>query len=189
MKRINLLSKTKQTELFFEDLYRGVVTLVILGSFVLLAGVAAQIAVWIYLEQKEASVVAQVASIQQQIDESENAQLKAQVSEINALMYDFETLSKQTPQWSRVLKAFAQLVPNGVRVSEFFADAATGTIEISGYSPTREAVIELYNNINGDKEHFKEINYPLENVSQPTNIIFNYTFTIQDGVLVPAPIQ
>ncbi|HAG27487.1 TPA: hypothetical protein DCG61_01750, partial [Patescibacteria group bacterium] len=86
MKRINLLSKTKQTELFYEDLYRGVVTLAVLGVFVLLAGIAAQIAVWIYLDQKEVSVVAQVAAIQQQIDESENAQLKAEVRQINALM-------------------------------------------------------------------------------------------------------
>jgi Tfp pilus assembly protein PilN len=185
MKRINLLSKTKQTELFFEDLYRGVVTLVVLGTFVLLAGVVIQIAVWVYLQQKEASVIAEAAAIQQQIDESENAQLKAKVKEINALMSDFDRLATQTPQWSRVLKAFAQLVPNGVKITNFSADAATGTIEISGYSPSRELVIELYNNINGDKEHFKEINYPLENVAKPTNIIFNYTFTVQDGVLVP----
>ncbi len=189
MKRINLLSKTKQTELFYEDLYRGVVTLAVLGVFVLLAGIAAQIAVWIYLDQKEVSVVAQVAAIQQQIDESENAQLKAEVRQINALMSDFETLAKQTPEWSKVLKAFTKLVPNGVRISGFQADATTGTIEITGYSPTRESVIELYNNINGDKENFKEINYPLENVSQPTDIIFNYTFTIQDGVLVPTTEQ
>ncbi|HMQ01654.1 MAG TPA: hypothetical protein PKD79_01125 [Candidatus Doudnabacteria bacterium] len=185
MKRINLLPQPKQSEIFYEDIFRNVVTFVVLSVAILLLGILAQVGVWVYLEQKEARVIAEVSRIQQSIDESENAQLKQEVRQINVLMSDFENLSNTTPEWSKVLKAFTQLVPNGVRISEFNSDVATGIVDISGYAPTREAVIELYNNINGDKINFKDINYPLENVAQPTNIIFNFRFSIQEGILVP----
>lgn len=185
MKRINLLPQLKQTDLYYEDLYHSVNTLVFLSVGILLLGIVAQIAVWVYLEQREAHVVQDVIDLQQQIDKSENAQVKQEIREINALMSDFETLGKSSPQWSVVLKAFARLVPNGVRISSFVADAKTKEVEISGYSPTREMVIELYNNINADKENFKDINYPLENVAKPTDVQFNFTFFIQDGVLIP----
>lgn len=185
MKRINLLPQHKQTDLYYEDLYRSVTTLVILSVLILLLGIVAQIFVWIYLDRQEVAISAEVADLQQQIDKSENAQVKLEIREINTLMADFESLSKSTPKWSTVLKSFARLVPNGVLITTFVADSKTGEIEISGYSPTRDQVIELYNNINGDKEHFKNINYPLENVAKPVDVQFNFLFFIQDGVLIP----
>lgn len=185
MKRINLLPQHKQSDLYYEDLYRSVNTLVVLSVAILLLGVVAQVFVWIYLDRKEATVSAKVTAIQQQIDKSENAAVKQEIREVNTLMQDFDNLSRTTPQWAAVLKAFARLVPNGVKISSFDSDAKTGAIEISGYSPTRDLVIELYNNINGDKTNFKDINYPLENVSRPNDVQFNFKFFIQDGVLIP----
>ncbi len=187
MKRINLLPQHKQSDLYYEDLYHSVNTLVVLSVVILLLGIVAQVLVWIYLQRKEVSIVERVTEMQQQIDKSENAQVKLEIREVNTLMADFEGLSNSTPQWSRVLKSFARLVPNGVLISSFIADSKTGEIEISGYSPTREQVIELYNNINGDKANFKNINYPLENVSKPVDVQFNFTFFIQDGILLPKP--
>lgn len=187
MKRINLLPQHKQSDLYYEDLYHSVNTLVVLSVVILLLGIVAQVLVWIYLQRKEVAIVERVTEMQQQIDKSENAQVKLEIREINTLMKDFEGLTNSTPQWSRVLKAFARLVPNGVLISSFVADSKTGEIEISGYGPTREQVIELYNNINGDKTNFKNINYPLENVSKPVDVQFNFTFFIQDGILLPKP--
>ena len=187
MKRVNLLPQHKQSELYYEDLYRSVTTWVILCSAILVIGILAQIAVWVYLEHKQQSIIEEVGQLQQQIDKSENAEVKQEIREINTLMTDFENLYSAAPQWSKVLKAFVRLVPAGVEISSFTADHKTGSIEISGYSPTREQVIELYNNINADKDHFKNINYPLENVAKPTDIQFNFEFFISDGVLVPKP--
>lgn len=187
MKRINLLPQHKQSDLYYEDLYHSVTTLVVLSIVILLLGVVAQVFVWIYLDRQEKVLTTEVVELQQQIDKSENAQVKQEIREINTLMTDFESLYLSTPQWSRVLKSFARLIPDGVLISSFVADSKTGEIEISGYSPTREQVIELYNNINGDKEHFKNINYPLENVAKPVDVQFNFSFFIQDGILIPKP--
>lgn len=185
MKHINLLPKHKQTELYYEDLYHSTLVAVILGVAVLLLGVVIQIFVMIYLGSKESRVSAEVETLKQQTDKTENAELKRQIRLINNQMSDFEQLAANSPRWSKVISAFAKLVPKGVKINTFKADSKTSKIEITGFSPTREAVIELYNNINTDKAHFKDINYPLENVSKPTNVQFNFAFYIVEGVLMP----
>lgn len=187
MKHINLLPQHKQTELYYEDLYHSTLVAVIIGVAVVLLGVVAQIFVMVYLNSKERAVSAEVETLKQQTDKTENAELKRQIRSINNQMLDFEKLSANSPKWSKVIAAFAKQVPKGVKINSFVADSKTSKIEITGFSPTREAVIELYNNINSDKENFKDINYPLENVAKPTNVQFNYAFYIVEGVLLPKP--
>lgn len=185
MKRINLLPQHKQVELYYEDLYHSVNALVALSAVILLLGVVVQVGVWVYLDRKEARLVVEVTELQQVINKSENAEVKQEIKDINAQMTDFDKLTTSSPQWSKVLKAFAGLVPNGVLINNFISDSESQEVEISGYSPTREQVIELYNNINASKEYFKDINYPLENVAKPTDVTFNFKFYIQDGILTP----
>lgn len=187
MKRINLLPSNKQTELYYEDLYHSTTVAVVLGILILSLGVLAQISVLFYLQNKEVKLVKEIEVLKQQTDKTENSEQKKQIKLINSQMLDFEKLAADSPVWSKVLSAFSALVPKEVKISSFDADAKTGKVEISGYAPTRESVIELYNNINADKEHFKDINYPLENVAKPTDVQFNYTFTIQEGVVIPKP--
>lgn len=187
MKRLNLLPHHKQTELYYETLYHSISVAAVLSIAILLLGILAQVAVMFYLGAKEKSVTLQVEDLKQQIDRTENAELKQEIRFINSQMQDFETLTKTSPQWSKVLKAFSQLVPSGVKINTLSADTKTNKVEISGFSPTRELVIELYNNINSDKINFRDVDYPLENVAKPSNVRFNYSFFIQDGVLIPKP--
>lgn len=187
IKHINLLPSRKQTELYYEDLYHSTSVAVVIGVVVLLLGVAFQIFVMFYLQTKGNNLAAEIATSKQQTDKTENADQKQQIKLINSQMQDFEKLANDSPQWSKVLLAFGSLVPKSIKISNFEADAVTGKVKIIGFSPTRDAVIELYNNISADKDHFKDIDYPLENVSKPTDILFNYSFTIQDGVLIPKP--
>ncbi len=185
MKRINLLPKPKQNELIYEQIFHSVLVAVVIGICILLAGVAAQMAVWAYLDRSQVALIDDIDKLRRATDKTENAELKKQIQYVNSQMKDFEKLASQQPQWSKVLDAFASQIPEGVKISEFIANNADLEVDIAGYSPTRELVIELYNNINSDKEHFKDIDYPLENVAKPTDVQFHFTFHIQDGVLVP----
>lgn len=184
MKRINLLPEHKQSELYYENLFYSVSVAAGLGVVILLLGILAQVGTWVYLQQKEAKVIREVEELQQQVNRSENAQVKQKIKDINSTLTDFETLSMAAPRWSGVLESFAKLVPKNVLISNFTASSVDGEIEIRGFAPTRELVIELYNNINADKVHFKDINYPLENVAKPLNVQFSFRFYIQDGILI-----
>ncbi|MDQ3018353.1 MAG: hypothetical protein M3Q64_00560 [bacterium] len=184
MKRMNLLPKAQQQELHFEQLFHSILIAVVLATAILLLGVVVQLGVWAYLERSQAIMIKQIDVLKQATDKTENAELKKEIKLINAYMKDFTDLSARTPQWSRVLTALATQIPRGVQISKLDADLKTSKIDIAGYSPTRELVIELYNNINADKAHFRDIDYPLENVARPAEVQFHFTFYIKDGVLI-----
>jgi Tfp pilus assembly protein PilN len=186
MKHINLLPKLKQRELAHERMFYSMSIAVVIAGVILLSGVGVQLIVWTYLNRTVVKINNDIEQLKRNANKSENAQVKLQIKNANAQIKDFTDLSSKTPQWATVLEAFMQDVPSGVKVTQLDGDATKAEITISGYSPTRDAVIELYNNINTDKDHFKSINYPLENVSQPTNVKFNFTFTVADGILSPA---
>ncbi len=184
MKRINLLPRLKQQELSYERTLYSVTVAVVIATVILLIGVLVQFGVWTYLNRKTQASEAEIELLKATASKSENAEVKEKIQQANSQIIDFSNLMAKTPAWSEVMAAFVKNVPAGVKITAFEADAVKKEISIAGYSPTRDAVIDLYNNINADKDHFKNINYPLENVTQPTNVRFIFTFNIANGVLI-----
>lgn len=187
MKRINLLPRGKQHELSYERTLYSLTVAIVIAVVILVLGVVLQFGVWSYLNRKVVASTAEIEELKRVANKSENATVKEQIKKANSQITDFNSLAARTPQWSKVLTAFVANVPDGVKITNFTADTLKSEITIGGYSPTRDLVIDLYNNINADKDHFKNINYPLENVTKPTDVKFNFTFGIVDGVLVQAP--
>jgi Tfp pilus assembly protein PilN len=185
MRRLNLLPKSKQQELASEKLFYALSVASIIASAIVLIGILTQIGVYLYLKNNLKTVSAQVEDLKRSANKTQNAEIKKKINAVNVTLEDFANLSKKMPQWSKVLHAFVKQIPPGVKITNFTADKDKKEITIIGYSPTRSAVIDLYNNISADKEHFKDINYPLENVAQPTDVQFTFTFYIVDPVLIP----
>jgi hypothetical protein len=75
------------------------------------------------------------------------------------------------------------LPPLTVHIGTLEANVTKKQITITGYGAERDPVIALHDVIFADKDHFKNVDYPLENIAQPSNISFHYTFTIQDSLL------
>ena len=187
MKRINLLPKARQTELAYEQTLYSISVAIAVAIVVLILGVILQFGVFTYLNRKSQASTAEIEQLKRVANKTENATVKEQIKKANSQVSDFNALLAKTPQWSKVLEAFIVNVPKTVKITDFTANSVKNEITISGYSPTRDLVIDLYNNINADKDHFKNINYPLENVTKPTNVKFSFTFLMVDGFLTGAP--
>jgi translation elongation factor EF-4 len=67
------------------------------------------------------------------------------------------------------------------------SDTKTKKLEVRGFSPTRELVLEFYYNIKDDTDNFASINYPLENVSRPTDVSFLFTIELKESLLKKNP--
>ena len=183
MKRLNLLPKPKQEELARERIFYGLKVASLMTVLIVIMGVAAQLGVNIYLNRTLARVTSEMEVLKATADKTENAEVKRSIAAVNMTLEDFGKLMDATPQWSKVITAFVKQIPPTVKITSFSGDRATNEITIVGFSPTRDAVIELYNNINADKTNFKDINYPLENVAQPSDVQFTFTFHIADSAL------
>ncbi len=183
MKIINLLPKPRQKELYY---YFTLRTLWLVASWSLASFAAvflAQLGVKFYLQIKSRQLNNEVAALQQQIGQQQNTDVKQQVKTENNLIADYTNLTASSPKWSQVIKAFAPLPPAGLKISSFVVNPADDSVTIAGLSPTRDLVIQLYNNILRDQRDFYGIDYPLENIAQPTEVNFHFTFYIQSKLL------
>jgi Tfp pilus assembly protein PilN len=183
MRTINLLPKPKQQELKYEAIYHSLVSLLWVSVFSFVIVFFLQYSAKIYLQYQAQQLAGNISRLTQEVNKQDNAAVKQKITEINNVFTDYKNLSDQNPRWSNLLKVFVPLVPANVHITSLVVDNKTRTIQINGFSPTRELVIALYNNILADSTHFSGIDYPLENVAKPTNINFHFTFMVQDSVL------
>ncbi len=185
---MNLLPKEKQEELFYSKMFHSIVVAFQIGFIILLLGLMTQIVLYVYLDNESKNTEAMVLNAKTETGKKEYADQRAQVRVVNTKMRDFQTLLDNTPKWSSVFNAFAKNIPPDVKITTFTANRQTKKVQIQGVSPTRELVIQLYNNINNDKEFFNGIDYPLENVTKPLDVSFKFTFNINEGILGTAEV-
>lgn len=184
IRHMNLLPKHKQDELAHEKLFYSLSVACVIASILMVVGVVVQFGVHTYLGQEIDTVQAEIDTMKRTANKTENAAVKQKIKVANAQIENFASLTSKAPQWSQVFAAFLNNVPPDIKITNLKANAEKKEITINGYAPTRDLVIELYNNINADKDHFKDINYPLENVSRPTNVLFTFTFTVVESLLI-----
>jgi len=183
VKIINLLPKTRQQEIRYIAMLRSVWIIFGLSfiSFVLVF--AAQAAARVYLETQAGDIERQIADLKLQATNTEKTKVKDQVKAANDLVSDFKNLADSAPKWTKVIKAFVVLPPEGMKVNSFVIDPQTKKITITGQSPTRELVQQLYDNILADKKDFYNVDFPFENVAKPKDVSYHFTFYIQDELL------
>lgn len=183
MKLINLLPKSKQRELAHETLFRGIVRFVEVAAITFVLVFLGQFAIWSYLRAAEVSLVGDIEKLKIITDKQDNAELKKEIREINAQIGDFKNLLDGTPAWSKAVRQVVSHIPDDVLINNISASVDEKELEIRGYSPTREKVIEFYNAVRADTENFESINYPLENVAKPTDVSFSFTIVLKDSLL------
>jgi hypothetical protein len=188
MKIINLLPRDRQQELRYEKMYRSMVRFAELSAITFVVVFALQFMTRLYLGQQARVLNTEIEQAQRSSNKQENATLKQRIKTINTEIGDYNLLAMGTPAWSRVLAAFAAQMPEGMTLDTFKADLVKKKIDVHGISPSRELVIQLYNNISRDDKEFFNIDYPLENVQRATEVPFHFTFFIKDELLKePAP--
>ncbi len=183
MKIINLLPKSRQQSLRDEALLRSLLKVIWISAAGFAVVVLSQLGVKLYLEDQRITIQNSINQLNFQVNQDQNAALKNQITQINNTIADYKNLSSASPKWSKVLRAFSVLPPAGVVINSLSINFAAKSVTITGVSPTRDLVIQLYNNIVKDSTEFYNVDYPLENVVQPTNNSFHFTFNIRDSLI------
>jgi cell division protein FtsB len=179
-KIINLLPKARQQELHFDSMLHSLWLVVIWSVLSFAAVFLAQFGTKFYLQLQSRNIHDQIQALQAEVDKQQNADVKTKVQEVNNLIGDYHNLVVAAPQWSKIVKAFLPLPPQNVKINALNINVQNKSISITGLSPSRELVIQLYNNILSDKKDFYGVDYPLENVVTPTDNAFHFTFFVQD---------
>lgn len=182
-KQINLLPKSKLRQLELRSWFFGLLALYVIAGISFGIVLVAQGGVMWYLRTRVKSLEAETEVLRQFASAKESTDIRKQVTLVNNRVNDYNTLAKNTTRWSKLLLLFSEVVPPGVQIQSFAVDSTKKQVAVNGFAPTRELVIRLHDNIAAKKEYFTKLDYPLENVSRPTNILFHYTFTVQEAAL------
>jgi len=183
MKIINLLPTAKQRELRYEAMYHSLLTVFWISMFSFALVFAAQVVTKVYLQFEAQSIAENINRVTSEVNKQDNAAVKAKITAVNNLITDFKNLEDTNPKWSKLLKAFVPVVPEGVHIENLRVNTRDLKVDISGFAPTRDSVIALYNNILSDSKDFNSIDYPFENVSKPANINFHFTFYVDRSII------
>jgi hypothetical protein len=183
MKTINLLPKPQQQILRQEAIFRSLLSAGWLSVFSFALVILAQFGVKFYLQAEAQNIQSNIQQITAQVGKQENTADKNRITMINSIIADYKNLADASPKWSKVIKAFTKVPPDGVVIGSFTINFAQKSINITGTAPTREVVIALYNSILLDDSEFYGVDYPLENVAKPANVSFHFTFFIRDSLL------
>lgn len=182
-KIINLLPKSRLKDLYQETIFHRLLSVVWLTVFSFVVVIGVQVYAQFQLQKELDSYQSQVDQLRQQVNKKENSELKDRIKNLNNLIGDYKNLSAGVPKLSKVLMAFAALPPESVSINSMAIDPVKKSVVVSGFSPTREAVLDFYKALVGDSQDFSNVDYPLQHIVKATDVPFQFTFTIQDQLL------
>lgn len=182
-KIINLLPKSRLKDLYQEMVFHRLLSAVWLSVFSFLVVIGVQVYAQFELQRRVGDFQGRIDQLKQQVNKKENSELKSQIKGINNLIADYKNITGAVPKFSKVLIAFSVLPPESVSINSLTIDPVKKTVMVSGFSPTREAVLAFYDAIKNDSKNFENVDYPLQHIVKAKDVPFQFNFSIKDELL------
>jgi Tfp pilus assembly protein PilN len=94
-------------------------------------------------------------------------------------MQMIEDVQKKNVIWSLLIQDIAKIMPETVSLNSLKIEFATNTIFFKGKAADRSSLISFKESLE-KKDYFKEINFPIENILEKENVIYDF-FVKFDG--------
>ena len=104
--------------------------------------------------------------------------LEKEIQDYNLRLAQLETFYAKELNLTEVLEKIYDALPEGAYLNVFNFDLSQFQVFLSGFSPTREALLEFKKGLEGQKE-FSEIHFPPANWIKPTDIDFSVNFKLK----------
>lgn len=127
-----------------------------------------------------------IAQQEEEFNNPETQAIKEKINATNLMLAKLGVFYKNQTNFSKILEDISETMPEGIHltnlsVSRSAADKMAVQISLSGLSSTREILFNFKKNLEGRPE-FKEINFPSSNWVKPTDVNFNVSFKMAQGL-------
>jgi Tfp pilus assembly protein PilN len=174
---INLLPQQYKEELKTEDNLKIVIILGTVFLIFLISIALVLFAIKIYIEGQVA-LVRFLALKEAEKSQVEQAILfREKIKAVSQTISKLDSFYKNKRDAAMILENVIQVLPKGVYLTSLSFRNDMAIISLSGFSPTRESLLELKNNLEAKKQ-FSEIYLPPQNWLKSTNIDFTVTFKV-----------
>ncbi len=174
---INLLPPQYKQALKKEENFRLVLIfgLVVLTFFISLALIL--FSVRIYVQAQAESVKFLVEAERVRLQSAQTAELREKITRGSQNISKLSSFYKNRSDSTEILETIFQIVPEQISLTSMSWRKETGVVAISGFSPSREVLFGLRNNLQAESK-FSEINFPPQNFVKAQNIDFQATFKV-----------
>ena len=97
---------------------------------------------------------------------------------LNKAISEIKTFYIGQPDTTEIFMNIFQTIPKEIYLNSFSWQKKDSTVFISGFSPTREALLQLKNNLKRNKE-FSKVEFPLSTWQTPKDIYFNLNLELK----------
>ncbi len=108
---------------------------------------------------------------------AETRELSEKITEASQTILKLQSFYNNRIDSTEILEKVFLTLPKGVYLTSVSWQREALLVALSGFSPSRELLFELRNNLQ-EQRHFGEINFPPQNWIKPTNIDFQATFKV-----------
>lgn len=182
-KYANLLPKPDQSDVRMEKITSRLLNLLVWVALSLAVLVVLLLGTRIYLASELGRVKDRIVLQQQAVSKEENLEIKRELEEFNTHLANLAAFEENQGFWSEIMINFARLLPSDLVIDTLSADRKTGQISITGFSSSRDSVLMLRENLL-TSDYFENVNFPLSNLTRPTDVNFRYTFFVNNDLLV-----
>lgn len=175
---INLLPPKQKEELLAQEQFKIVLILgIVIISFLLsLALILFSIKTFM-----ESDLQIEKIFIEQKEKELKNLKiedLEEKIKEYNITLSKLNDFYQKQKSLTEVLEKISKTLPEKIYLTTFNFDYSNSQISLSGFSPSRELLLELKENLEKSGD-FKDINFPPTTWIESNNINFTVTFKMK----------
>ena len=175
---INLLPPQEKRRLAQEEIQR----MIIIWGFVIAAFLASfTMAILFTATQVNWRVDVQellLDGLRKELEDSSTAKLRKELVDANRLLSDAEPLL-DGGRVSGIFDLIAVHLPQGVYITGLSYSDSPGTLNLEGFSPTRNALLAFKSSLEEDS-FFSVVEFPASNWIKPEDINFRVNLTIDD---------
>lgn len=180
MLRMNLLPTEQRKKVNSLMIYQNIVfsgLILILLSLVLILLLGGFL---IFLNLRFQAIEKEIISEQSRIIQTETVRsMERKIKELNKELEEVKEAQIKESNIYSILDDISQNVLVGVEVYSLRIDRETKRVNVSGYSPTRENLL-IIKDILEDSDNYKNIDFPLANLTNPRDIDFSLSFDYAD---------
>lgn len=176
MLRINLIPPEQKERLRLRIYYQNIISsglillLLILILIIFLAGFLT------FLHFRYWSIENKIIIEQSKVIQTETIKgMERKVKDLNKEISELKDIQNKKSNFYSILNDISQNLLVGVKIYSLEIDRTSKLVTVIGFSPTRDNLLSIKKTLE-TSPNYKNIDFPLSNLANPTNINFRFSF-------------
>lgn len=174
----NLIPQKQKDEIKLRIYYQNIISSGFILFLLILLLVVSLAGVLTFLHLKYRAIEGEISVEQSKIIQTESYKsMEKKINDLNKELSELKKIQDKKSNLYQIMNDISQNLLIGVKIYNIDIDKITGKVTIIGFSATRESLLNIETILKNNPKYNKNIEFPLSNLANPSNIDFRFSFT------------